>query len=101
MNKKIMFWILKENGHGVCSNCYRQDIIDPLARYCRYCGAEIIDDDMCDRYYKGKCLGTKEMEDCRYFNNIFNCPIHKKIWRKCNDRTAIWKRYYLCISGRT
>ncbi len=35
-------WILKdENGSGVCSNCHRQDKIDPLAGYCRYCGAKM------------------------------------------------------------
>lgn len=78
MNKKTMFWILKEDGHGVCSNCHRQDYVDPLAKYCRYCGAKIVDDDTCDKYYKGKCLGTKEMEDCRYVDNVCCCPIHKR-----------------------
>ena len=34
-------WIMVQNGKGVCSNCNRQDGIDPLAKYCRYCGAEI------------------------------------------------------------
>ncbi len=33
-------WILKDDkGNGVCSNCHRQDAIDPLATHCRYCGA--------------------------------------------------------------
>ena len=33
-------WILVDkNGTGVCSECHRQDYIDPLATYCRYCGA--------------------------------------------------------------
>ena len=33
-------WILVDkNGTGVCSECNRQDYIDPLATYCRYCGA--------------------------------------------------------------
>ena len=34
-------WTLKQNGTGVCSNCHRQDHIDLLARYCRYCGAKM------------------------------------------------------------
>ena len=33
-------WILVDkNGTGVCSECNRQDRIDLLAKYCRYCGA--------------------------------------------------------------
>lgn len=32
---------LIDNGKGVCSNCYRLDYIDNLAKYCRYCGAKI------------------------------------------------------------
>ena len=35
-------WRLKDNkGNGICSNCNRQDKIDPLAGYCRYCGAQM------------------------------------------------------------
>lgn len=35
-------WIMKDNkGTGVCNQCYRQDHIDSLAKYCRYCGAEM------------------------------------------------------------
>ena len=35
-------WILKDDhGKGVCSNCHRQDKIDPLAGFCRYCGADM------------------------------------------------------------
>lgn len=34
-------WILIQDGKGVCSHCNRQDGIDPLAKYCRYCGQEI------------------------------------------------------------
>lgn len=26
---------------GVCSVCFRQDSIDPLATHCRYCGAKM------------------------------------------------------------
>lgn len=33
--------LLVQNGTGVCSNCYRQDHIDPIAKYCRYCGARL------------------------------------------------------------
>ena len=33
--------ILCDNGKGVCPNCHRLDTIDPLARYCRYCGAKL------------------------------------------------------------
>ena len=42
---KDVTWILKDetNGTGVCSNCHRQDHIDPLASYCRYCGSKIRD----------------------------------------------------------
>ena len=32
----------EKNGTGVCGNCHRQDYIDPLARYCRYCGARMV-----------------------------------------------------------
>lgn len=34
-------WILVKNGHGVCSVCNRQDNIDTLAHFCRYCGARM------------------------------------------------------------
>ena len=34
-------WVLIENDRGVCSKCHRQDGIDPLANFCRYCGAII------------------------------------------------------------
>ena len=33
--------ILCDKGKGVCPNCHRLDTIDPLARYCRYCGAKL------------------------------------------------------------
>jgi hypothetical protein len=33
-------WVLKQsNGYAVCNNCCRGDYVDPLAKYCRYCGA--------------------------------------------------------------
>ena len=35
------FWILVDGGTGVCPFCNRQDHIDPLAKYCRYCGARL------------------------------------------------------------
>lgn len=78
MNDKIMFWTLEQNGHGVCSKCHRQDTIDPLAKYCRYCGAKIVDYNFCDNYYSGLCLATKEMDRCMYYNDINKCPIHQK-----------------------
>lgn len=34
-------WILIQNGSGVCSACNRNDHIDSLAAYCRYCGAKM------------------------------------------------------------
>ena len=34
--------ILCDNGKGVCPNCHRLDSIDPLAKYCRYCGAKLV-----------------------------------------------------------
>ena len=35
-------WMCKdEKGSGICSNCNRQDHIDPLATHCRYCGAKM------------------------------------------------------------
>ena len=37
--------ILCDKGKGVCSNCHRLDNIDPLARYCRYCGAKLAQED--------------------------------------------------------
>ena len=36
---------LIDNGKGVCSNCYRLDFIDNLAKYCRYCGARMDGDE--------------------------------------------------------
>ena len=27
---------------GACSNCDKRDKIEPEAKYCRYCGAELI-----------------------------------------------------------
>lgn len=35
------YWILVDGDTGVCPNCHRQDHIDPLAKYCRYCGARV------------------------------------------------------------
>ena len=35
----------EKNGTGVCGNCNRQDHMDPLARYCRYCGAKMVGED--------------------------------------------------------
>ena len=32
-------WEMVSNGKGICSECHRQDGIDPLAKFCRYCGA--------------------------------------------------------------
>ena len=34
-------WIMQQDNTGVCSNCHRQDHIDPLVKYCRYCGARM------------------------------------------------------------
>ena len=36
-------WQMVSNGSGVCSECHRQDKIDPLAKFCRYCGAPMTD----------------------------------------------------------
>lgn len=33
--------ILCDHGKGVCPNCHRLDSVDPLARYCRYCGTKL------------------------------------------------------------
>ena len=37
-------WEMVSNGSGVCSECHRQDKIDPLAKFCRYCGAPMMDE---------------------------------------------------------
>ena len=37
-------WQMVSNGSGVCSECHRQDKIDPLAKFCRYCGAAQTDE---------------------------------------------------------
>ena len=37
-------WQMVSNGSGVCSECHRQDKIDPLAKFCRYCGAPLTDE---------------------------------------------------------
>lgn len=34
-------WILQQNGKGVCSKCNRQDNMDELSCFCRYCGASM------------------------------------------------------------
>lgn len=36
-------WLYVSDGYGVCSNCNRGDHIDPKSRYCRYCGARIME----------------------------------------------------------
>ena len=36
-------WQMISNGSGICSKCHRQDKIDPLAKFCRYCGAPMTD----------------------------------------------------------
>lgn len=38
---KEAHWVAVDNGHGVCSNCNRQDSIDNMATHCRYCGAKM------------------------------------------------------------
>lgn len=38
---KEAHWVAVDNGHGVCSNCNRQDSIDNMATHCRYCGARL------------------------------------------------------------
>ena len=37
-------WQMVSNGSGVCSECHRQDKIDPLAKFCRYCGVPMTDE---------------------------------------------------------
>ena len=37
-------WKMVSNGKGICSECHRQDGIDPLAKFCRYCGAPMTDE---------------------------------------------------------
>lgn len=37
-------WQMVSNGSGVCSECHRQDKIDQLAKFCRYCGAPMTDE---------------------------------------------------------
>lgn len=41
MNPSPRHWTLVDSTTGVCSNCHRQDHIDPLAKYCRYCGMRL------------------------------------------------------------
>lgn len=36
-------WLMVSDGSGVCSECNRLDKIDPLAKFCRYCGAPMTD----------------------------------------------------------
>ena len=36
--------LMVSNGKGICSECHRQDGIDPLAKFCRYCGAPMTDE---------------------------------------------------------
>lgn len=37
-------WVLTSGASGVCSRCHRQDHIDPIAHFCRYCGAPMTDE---------------------------------------------------------
>lgn len=37
----VKHWILVDGTTGVCPNCHKQDHIDPLAKYCRYCGTRL------------------------------------------------------------
>ena len=37
-------WQMVSNGSGVCSEGHRQDKIDPLAKFCRYCGVPMTDE---------------------------------------------------------
>lgn len=37
-------WLMVSNGSGICSECNRLDKIDPLAKFCRYCGAPMTDE---------------------------------------------------------
>lgn len=37
--RPTMCWMMERDGYGICSNCNRGDHIDPLAKFCRYCGA--------------------------------------------------------------
>ena len=37
-------WLIVSNGSGVCSECNRLDKIDPLAKFCRYCGVPMTDE---------------------------------------------------------
>lgn len=39
--RPTMCWMMEQDGYGICSNCNRGDHIDPLARFCRYCGAKM------------------------------------------------------------
>lgn len=34
-------WIMRDNQKGVCNQCNRLDDIDPIAMFCRYCGARM------------------------------------------------------------
>ena len=37
-------WLIVSNGSGVCSECHKLDKIDPLAKFCRYCGVPMTDE---------------------------------------------------------
>ena len=41
--RPTMCWMMARDGYGICSNCNRGDHIDPLAKFCRYCGAKTED----------------------------------------------------------
>lgn len=34
-------WVSVHDRYGICSNCHRGDHIDPLAGFCRFCGADM------------------------------------------------------------
>lgn len=41
LEKEPQHWSLVDGTSGVCPNCHKQDYIDPLAKYCRYCGTRL------------------------------------------------------------
>lgn len=38
---KLYYWQYVYGDFGVCPCCHAPDYIDPLARYCRFCGIRI------------------------------------------------------------
>lgn len=74
--------LLVQNHKGVCSECHRLDEIDPLAHFCRYCGAKIEEYDV--GYHEQDWISVED-----------RLPTHK------DGKVLIYTAYGISIAERT